>query len=239
MTDETRLSSRPWFFSIKVGSNTPRNLRENAEVPHLPQQKRVQHNIRPPCGSRTSPPARSARPADGGRLLLNARRYGSCSELLLLLGCQRGGGSSRPPCGSSSSSRPTRACRWSHRTPSPCGSSSSSRPTRATEPVTRPMQGAPSTAAAHSVHVPLLACDSKFLRARIDTCVGTVFTQLTNIPSGFTKLLERYFCVFVKIIRIPSGFEELLDIITPKNKRRGANGFKRDNSVWWSWTEKA
>jgi hypothetical protein len=34
-----------------------------------------------------------------------------------------------------------------------------------------------------------------------------------NIPSGFTKLLERCFCVFAKIIRISSGFEELLEIL--------------------------
>ena len=64
-------------------------------------------------------------------------------------------------------------------------------------------------------------CDSKFLRARIDTRAGTVFTQLTNISSGFTKLLEKCFCVFAKIIRIPSGFEELLEMllfISPKNQ---------------------
>ena len=77
------------------------------------------------------------------------------------------------------------------------------------------------------------------LRARRYTRADSMFSKLGNIPSEFKELLERCFCVFVKIIRIPSGFEELLDIITPKNKRRGANGFKRDNSVWWSWTEKA
>ena len=58
--------------------------------------------------------------------------------------------------------------------------------------------------------------DSNFLRARIDMRVGTPFTQLENMPSGFSKLLERCFCVFVKIIRISSGFEELLEMFQKK-----------------------
>ena len=55
--------------------------------------------------------------------------------------------------------------------------------------------------------------DAKWSRARLYTHARREFPNSGNIPSEFSKLLEKLFCVFAKKYRIQSRYWELLDML--------------------------